>query len=836
MNWSRPTMFPGGCTILLLSACGWNAAGAGTIDPRLRTSLSRARADETISSLIVLKDQVDLKAIETQLRASGADRSERHATVVGALQEKARTAQAGLRRHLDELQQAGRIEGYASFWLVNMLRVDAPPDEIIRLAQREDVERAYGNCAVEPIAPVETRDSPSPTRGPEAGLVAINAPQVWDMGFTGTGVTVATIDSGVDGDHPALADRWAGVADPRYAGHPEWAWYDALYTTAFPQDLYGHGTHTMGTVCGGAPGDEIGVAPGACWISACNLAASDGQFVDNSICCMQWIVDPDGDPRTCWDVPAVCSNSWGLPQSDQTDRCDELVWGLVDACEAAGVVMLFSAGNDGAFGPGIPANRASDVYNTCAVGAVDANAPGWPITPFSARGPTYCTPAGDPAIKPELVAPGWEVRSSIPRGEYLLASGTSMAAPHVNGVVALMLEACPYLTVNEIKQILYDTAVDLGAPGEDNDYGWGMIDALAAVNMALDVCSPRPPQAWNDSYTTEVNESVTITLRAIDDGLPMPPSELTYAITALPASGELIDPAAGEITDTPHVLVDGGDQVVYDPDPYYQGSDSLSFLANDGGAPPDGGDSNVATIALTVGTKSLIYVEPLDADPGWSRDCEWAFGQPTGQGGEDGGWPDPNSGATGLNVFGVNLDGDYDFRPSGECWLTAGPLDFTGVTDVSLRFQRWLNIDAMLPAEARIQVSNNGETWHEIFCNALWAYTDNLWRPHEYDISDVADDQSTVCVRWGYKINPMVARMSGWNIDDIEFLGLIPPQWITGDLDGDADVDLADLAQLLSNYGTTSGAVYEDGDLDGDGDVDLQDLAGLLAAYGTTVS
>ncbi len=475
------------------------------------------------------------------------------------------------------------------------------------------------------------------------------------------------------------------------------------------------------------------------------------------------------------------------------DRCDEGFWTFIDACEAVGVVIVFSAGNDGSMGPGRPADRATNEYNACSVGAVDANTPGWPIAFFSARGPSYCTPDGGPAIKPEVAAPGFEVRSSYPGGGYIHASGTSMASPHVNGVVALMLEACPYLTVNEVKQILYDTAVDLGIPGNDNDYGWGMIDALAAVNRALAVCTPRPPFAWDDNFTTEMNAPLTIRLRAMDDGLPDPPGALNFVIVELPESGTLIDPGLDEITDVPHVLAGGVDQVIYRPGPYYRGSDRFTFLANDGGAPPDGGDSNVAEITLTVGLPSLIYDVPLDADPGWSRECEWEFGQPTGQGGQDWGYPDPTCGATGLNVFGVNLNGDYDFHPSGLCCLTTEPLDFTTVRNVTLRFHRWLNIDGMIEAEARIAVSNDGTTWHELWCNGLWMYTDNYWRERDFDISDVADGRAAVQVRWTYKTNPMVERMSGWNIDDIQFWGLPPPTLILGDLDRDADVDLDDL-------------------------------------------
>jgi len=805
----------------------------------LQQVLSQAAGDEVISALVFLKDRIDVGALDAQLRADDVGRSVRHETVVRALLDKARTTQTALRDELAALQQAGRIERFEALWLVNALRVDAPAAELRRLAERPDVETVYVNYPIQPITPVEVAESGPPTRTPEPGLVAINAPAVWDMGITGAGVTVATIDSGVDGNHPALADRWASVADPRYAGHPEWAWHDTLFGTLFPQDLYGHGTHTMGTVCGGAPGDPIGVAPGALWISACNLASSTGQFVDNSIRCLEWIVDPDGDPNTFWDVPAVCSNSWGLGNAD-VDPCDGLFWSFIDTCEAAGIVMLFSAGNDGDAGPARPADRARDDYNTCAIGAVDANTPGWPVAFFSARGPTYCTPSGEPAIKPEVAAPGVLVRSSIPGGEYMYASGTSMASPHVNGVVALMLEACPCLTVNEVKQILYDTAVDLGDPGEDNDCGWGMIDALAAVNMALAVCSPRPPQAWDDDRATDVNTALTVHLRARDDGLPDPPGTLAYVITTLPVHGTLLDPHCGVITGVPHALADDGDWLTYDPDPYYQGPDGFRFVARDGGAPPEGGESQVAVIALTVGLPSLVYFEPLDEDSGWSKDCEWEFGQPTGQGGTDWGWPDPDRGATGVNVLGVNLEGDYGFHPSGVCCVTTPALDFTGVTDVSLSFQRWLNIDAMIQARAWVEVTNDGVNWHEFWCNGLWVYTDNQWYAWAYDISDVADGQPAVQVRWCYQTHPMVSRMSGWNVDDIEFWGMLPACWIPGDLNGDADVDVEDFdvfAACLAGPNVITPPPgcgpdeFAQADLDGDLDVDLADFAEFNLAF-----
>jgi len=128
-----------------------------------------------------------------------------------------------------------------------------------------------------------------------------------------------------------------------------------------------------------------------------------------------------------------------------------------------------------------PADRATDDYRCFAVAAVDGNDPDWPIADFSSRGPTYCTPNGDEAIKPDIAAPGVYVRSSIPGGGYTYYDGTSMASPHVNGVVALMRQVAPNMSGEHIKEIIFQTAYDLGDPGEDNSYGWGMVDAYEAV-------------------------------------------------------------------------------------------------------------------------------------------------------------------------------------------------------------------------------------------------------------------------------------------------------------------------------------------------------------------
>jgi len=228
----------------------------------------------------------------------------------------------------------------------------------------------------------------------------------------------------------------------------------------------------------------VGVAPSAEWIASGDLdRISIQRTVDDAITSFQWIADPDGNPNTVFDVPHVMSNSWGILSSfGPWPRCNNLFWQYIDAAEAVDVIVVFAAGNEGNSEMRRPGDRATTEYQTFAVAACDGNNQNCPIAGFSSRGPTNCTPNGQPAIKPEIAAPGVNVRSSVPGGGYEGGwSGTSMATPHIAGVAALMREANPDASVEEIKQIIMDTATDKGLPGNDNEYGYGLINAYEAV-------------------------------------------------------------------------------------------------------------------------------------------------------------------------------------------------------------------------------------------------------------------------------------------------------------------------------------------------------------------
>ncbi len=164
---------------------------------------------------------------------------------------------------------------------------------------------------------------------------------------------------------------------------------------------------------------------------------------------------------------------------------------------------------------------------------------------------------------------------------------------------------------------------------------------------------------------------------------------------------------------------------------------------------------------------------PLNTDPGWISEGEWAFGVPGGGGGSSNGNPDPNSGYTGTNVYGVNLNGDYSTAVGGPYYLTAGPFECSGYVDIYMDFARWLNTDAPTYVASKIEASNNGTSWSVIWEHTgTTSITDDSWQILEYNISSIADNQDTVYIRWSYQIlDDRAYPYSGWNIDDIQLWG-----------------------------------------------------------------
>ncbi len=245
-------------------------------------------------------------------------------------------------------------------------------------------------------------------------------------------------------------------------------------------------------------------------------------------------------------------------------------------------------------------------------------------------------------------------------------------------------------------------------------------------------------------------------------------------------------------------------------------SDTITFSNTTRGA----GITRSASLTMV---PPYVYFFSLDTNPGWTMQGEWAFGHPAGQGGVSHGKPDPFNGVTGANVFGVNLDGDYSTIPATPNYLTVGPLNFSSYTNVVLHFQRWLNTDWSSFVSATIEVSTNGTTWSRIFTNPNYLeIVSTNWSRQTNSISSVADRQATVYVRWGYQIVSANAfTYSGWNIDDVGFLGT---EISTPDADADGLSDSWELQYFNGITNAVAGA-----DPDGDGFSNLQEyIAGTI--------
>jgi bacillopeptidase F len=322
-------------------------------------------------------------------------------------------------------------------------------------------------------------------------LTAVKAVDLWSMGVNGKGVVVAGIDTGVDAKHPDLSGRWRGGFN---------GWFDAWEEHGTPWDSDGHGTRTMGLILGGSSsGNPIGVAPGASWIAA-RIYNDAGKTTYTAIHkAFQWVMDPDDDPSTD-DAPDIVNNSWGF--SDNPGECVTEFQDDIKILKAAGIGVVDSAGNEG---PGpytstSPANNAG----TLSVGSVD-ELKGLQNT--SSRGPSAC----NGSIFPAIVAPGVNVKTAdltsngLYPQSFTYVSGTSFAAPHAAGVMALLLNAFPATPVDEIEKTIVDTAADLGNAGPDNDYGHGLVDALAAWRRLdwIVRCSDAGPDACTEDAGTD---------------------------------------------------------------------------------------------------------------------------------------------------------------------------------------------------------------------------------------------------------------------------------------------------------------------------------------------
>jgi subtilisin family serine protease len=466
--------------------------------------LADTTGGNTTSVVILLAEQADLSAAYAI-----KDQDQRGWYVYNTLTQHAARTQADLQEFL---KSSGAT--YKSFWAANMIIADADRVLVDELAARSDVGRIDSNLPTRWIEDPTVEKFGADTHSINAadaaewGVLNVNAPAVWALGFTGQGIVIGNEDTGMRWTHNALKPKyrgWNGLT----ANH-NFNWHDSIHSqisgspavnpcgrsVTEPCDDNGHGTHTTGTTVGDdGAGNQLGVAPGAKWIGCRNMDQGNGTPATYTECFQFFIAPTDlaGNNANPALRPHVINNSWGCPTSEGCVTRAELET-IVGNTQAAGIFVASSAGNNGPACSTVidPPAIYSDTFAT---GAIDiSNA----VANFSSRGPsTFYTPN---LLKPNLSAPGVNVRSTAPTSDssYTNLSGTSMASPHVTGVVALLWSARPQLLRNiaATKALLQNTA----NPGvtvapqtcggiastqiPNNSFGYGRVDALAAVNAA----------------------------------------------------------------------------------------------------------------------------------------------------------------------------------------------------------------------------------------------------------------------------------------------------------------------------------------------------------------
>ena len=461
------------------------------VDPGLK----ELAPDEETGYLIYLREEPDLSA------AYDMDWDARGRYVVKQLQATAERSQADVRAYLDAQGVA-----YQAFWIDNVIVVESSSvNTMNQLTTFPEIDALLERR--QPILYEPEDISPAAIlMGIEPNISHVNADEVWGLGYTGDGMVVANIDTGVRYTHDALVDQYRGNQGGGSFDH-NYNWWDPYLGTTEPSDFHNHGSHTMGTMVGDDGGDnQIGMAPDAQWI-ACK--SFEGGSVDAQLLeCGQFMAAPwdlNGDNANPDLRPNVVNNSWG----DCMQSYDPWYEGVLGSWHAAGIYPVFSNGNASNCGypqpPGLntvgnPA-RSGDVTGVGSTGTSNGQ-----YATYSNWGPTdnpdTINPRGYPYLKPQVAAPGTN-RSAYGTGNdssYGGMSGTSMAAPHVAGLVALIWSAAPclvgdYATTETVIEetaipIPYDTGNGDEGPGNVPNHatGWGEINALAAVDAAAAMC------------------------------------------------------------------------------------------------------------------------------------------------------------------------------------------------------------------------------------------------------------------------------------------------------------------------------------------------------------
>ena len=712
--------------------------------------------EEMVSFLIKFIDKTDVHQVASDARSDAQKANlsafnqelRQRSAVISSLKATAMESQDEVLAYLEEEVANGNAENVEPFYIVNGIAVTATKDVAEAVAKFAEVEELLPNTLQEVPVTEATENPIASTDSIEWNIDRVRAPKVWEMGFDGAGTVVATIDSGVEWDHPALKEKYAGYNAATGEVDHTYSFFDAVRGETEPYDVSGHGTHVLGTMVGSEQdgSNQVGVAPGAKWIAVQAFSQTGARNAD-LLEAAEWLLAPGGDASK---APDVVNNSWGGGTG-----MNNWFMQVVDAWRAAQIVPVFAAGNVTASNPGGPGSVAqpSNYPQSFAVGNTKHDDM---ISSTSLRGPS---PYGE--IKPDVSAPGSAIRSAVPGGDYGLKSGTSMAAPAVSGVVALLRQVNASLTVDEIEQILMDTARERTdeeySETLNNGYGHGIVDAFTAVSMAADSTGVIEGTVAKEGEDTEApsfdfvgppdnfaDYDLTLTIQ-VQDNISVSSVALHYGDNIIEAERISGDYKAGEYA----VTIPG--------EAFTEGDFSYHWVIN------DYGNNEVVTEQYDLEVKTSLsndYFEDFETvlEPsGWLKtgvNNSWEHGVPTSG---------PGSAYSGEKVFATILDGNY--LDQMEATLIMPPIDVPAGEDMYLNFKSWHHFEISASGRAwdygRLVISTDLEEW--TILEQFEGVADD-WKIAEYNLNDYQGQRIYVGF---YTYAGFSGAEPGWYIDNV---------------------------------------------------------------------
>ncbi|MEK5214317.1 S8 family serine peptidase [Psychrobacillus sp. FSL H8-0487] len=728
--------------------------------------LESFKSDDKVTFLIKFKEKSDSLQVarEAKERAEKANLSSHNtkliqrSAVVSELKSTSLESQQTVTEFLEQEVAKGNAKDVESYYIVNGMSVTATQEIAEKLATFPEVEKILPN-ETRQLFTTKTENAVVPkaeTANIEWNVERVKAPEVWEMGIDGAGTVVASIDTGVQWDHPALKEKYRGFNKASGAVSHDFNWFDATAGRATPYDDQGHGTHVTGTMVGSEPNgaNQIGVAPGAKYIAVKAFTASGGSDTD-LLEAAEWILAPtDAAGNTRVDMaPDVVNNSWGGGAG-----LDEWYRDVVINWRAAEIFPEFSAGNTTLTNPGGAGSVAAPANypESFATGATDINNA---VANFSLRGPS---PYAE--IKPDVSAPGVNIRSSVPGGVYEGGwNGTSMAGPAVAGVAALLRQVDADITVNEMEEILLNTANPLTdsvyTAVPNHGYGYGLVDAYEAVGSIITGLGTLKGQVSKEGDDTEgpvfehtapaeTYEGMALPLTiSVTDNISVSSVNLNYKDGSGAWQSIEAGRTSGDYTDGEYTVVVPGEVITGETFTY-------KWTINDFGNNEVVSEEYGIQVnpGITVG-----YSQDFEATPvGWTSFGEknsWEWGIPT---------VGPDGASSGEKVYATNLDGAYE--SSMNATLVMPPVDLPEGNSY-LQFKQWHEFEQSSAGRAwdygHVFISTDQVEWTQLL---MIQGTSNGWIDAEVDLTDYAGQR--VYIGFNAFSDGSVVK-NGWYLDDV---------------------------------------------------------------------